>query len=169
MIDDDELRELLPALRRFALGLARDAGDADDLVQACLERALSRWRTRRPDGELRAWLFSILYRQFVDAQRRSRRWRRVFEPYVGDEPGALAPSAEDTVLAQDALAALGRLPAEQRALLLMVAVEGLAYQEAADALGVPIGTVMSRLSRARQRYRELMDGGPLRPALRRVK
>lgn len=169
MIDDDELRDLLPALRRFALGLARDAGDADDLVQACLERALSRWRTRRPDGELRAWLFSILYRQFIDAQRRRRRWLGVFERYADDESGALAPSAEDTVLARDALAALGGLPAEQRALLLMVAVEGLAYQEAADALGVPIGTVMSRLSRARQRYRELMDGGPVRPALRRVK
>src|SRR3546814_9726416 len=65
-IDDDELRELLPSLRRFALWLARDPADADDLVQACIERALSRWSTRRGDGSLKAWLFAIAHRQFID-------------------------------------------------------------------------------------------------------
>lgn len=165
-IDEAELRETLPALRRFALGLARDAAEADDLVQACVERALTRGGTHRADAALRPWLFAILYRQFLDGRRHARRWRRLFERLA--EPEALAPSAEDTVIAQAAIAALAGLPAEQRALLLMIAVEGLAYQEAADALGVPIGTVMSRLSRARQRYRELMEGAAP-PALRRVK
>src|SRR3546814_8980366 len=72
-IDDDELRELLPSLRRFALWLARDPADADDLVQACMERALSRWSTRRGDGSLKAWLFAIAHRQFIDQRRRAGR------------------------------------------------------------------------------------------------
>src|SRR3546814_1543909 len=75
-LDDDELRELLPSLRRFALWLARDPADADDLVQACMERALSRWSTRRGDGSLKARLFAIAHRQFID-QRRSSEERRV--------------------------------------------------------------------------------------------
>src|SRR5690606_18663025 len=76
-IDDDELRQLLPSLRRFALWLARDPADADDLVQACIERALSRWSTRRGDASLKAWLFAILHRQFIDQRRRAGRWRGV--------------------------------------------------------------------------------------------
>src|SRR3546814_18092715 len=74
-IDDDELRELLPSLRRFALWLARDPADADDLVQACMERALSRWSTRRGDGSLKAWLFAIAHRQLSEQRRRAGRWR----------------------------------------------------------------------------------------------
>ena len=73
---DDQLRLLIPRLRRFAVSLTRNPSNADDLVQACLERALAKWNDKRPDGDLRAWLFSILYRQFLDAHRRSRRYAR---------------------------------------------------------------------------------------------
>ncbi len=166
-LDDETLRELIPALRRFALWLARDAANADDLVQSCLERALSRWGSKRPAGSLKSWLFTILYRQFVDSRRRASRLQRFVEVF-SDEP-QLEPSAEDTVMARSALESFGQLSADQRALLLMISVEGFSYQEAAQALDIPIGTVMSRLSRARQAYRQLTDGETVTTPLRRVK
>jgi len=165
-IDDDELRELLPSLRRFALWLARDPGEADDLVQGCIERALSRWSTRRGDASLKAWLFSILHRQFLDQRRRAGRWRHVLA-MIGGEPVA-APSAEDTFVARSSLQAFGALAVDHRAVLLLVVVEGLSYQDAARALGVPVGTVMSRLSRARAAYRRLTGDEPGGARLRRI-
>jgi RNA polymerase sigma-70 factor (ECF subfamily) len=165
-VDDDELRALLPSLRRFALWLARDASDADDLVQACLERALSRWATRRGDASLKAWLFAILHRQFIDQRRRAGRWRRVLAAF-GGEPGA-APSAEDAFVARSSLEAFDALATDHRAVLLLVVVEGLEYREAAQALGLPVGTVMSRLSRARAAYRKLTGDEPGGARLRRI-
>jgi RNA polymerase sigma-70 factor (ECF subfamily) len=159
---DQQLRELIPRLRRFAVSLTRNSSSADDLVQACLERALSSWGAKRADGDLRAWLFAILYRQFLDAHRRSRRYARMLEFFTGREDAE--PSVERTVIAQSTLQAFDRLPTEQRALLLMVSVEGLTYKEVAEILGAPIGTVMSRLSRARQALRQLSDGEISSPA-----
>ena len=165
-LDDDALRELIPRLRRFALWLARDVHAADDLVQSTLERALSRWTSRRDDASLRSWLFTILYRQFRrQAQREALRvaaWR------IRDDDDAHWPSAEREFAARATLEAFGRLSDEQRSLLLLVAVEGFTYQEVADLLDVPIGTVMSRLSRARQALRQLSDGEPA-PSLRLMK
>ena len=166
-LDDEALRELLPALRHFALWLSRDASNADDLVQSCLERALSQWNSRRPEGSLKSWLFTILYRQFIDGRRRAGRFQRFIDVFR-DEP-ELEPSAEDTVMARSALESFGQLSADQRALLLMISVEGFSYQEAAQALDIPIGTVMSRLSRARQAYRQLTEGETPTMPLRRVK
>lgn len=166
-LDDDELRALLPSLRRFALWLARDASDADDLVQACLERALSRWSTRRADASLKAWLFAILHRQFIDSRRSASRLRRLLSTFT-DEREAV-PSAEDTFVARTSLEAFARLGADQRAVLLLVVVEGLSYQDTAQALDLPIGTVMSRLSRARIAYRKLIGGDVPVTALRSVK
>ena len=164
---DEQLRDLIPRLRRFAVSLTRNGSSADDLVQSCLERALSSWGSKHPEGDLRAWLFAILYRQFLDAHRRSRRYARMLEFFTGrDEP---QPSLERTVIAQNTLEAFDRLPTEQRALLLWVAVEGLSYKEVAEILGVPTGTVMSRLSRARQALRLLSDGEISSPSLRRLK
>ncbi|MGM3217357.1 sigma-70 family RNA polymerase sigma factor [Pseudomonas sp. PhalM4] len=170
-LDDHQWRELLTRLRRFAVWLTREPGRADDLVQATVERALSRRDQQRDADALRAWLFTILYRQFLDGKRRERlhaRWlswsgraERDDEP-VGD-------NLEAIVLAQADLQAFARLSAEQRALLLLVSIEGLSYKEAAQALGIPIGTVMSRLSRARNALRELTEGNPQPPALRRLK
>ncbi|MFW9081369.1 sigma-70 family RNA polymerase sigma factor [Pseudomonas sp. P2757] len=164
---DEQLREIIPGMRRFALSLTRNSSSADDLVQASLERALSSWAGKRADGDLRAWLFSILYRQFLDAHRRSRRYARMLEFFTGRDDAE--PSAERTVIAQSTLQAFDRLPTEQRALLLMVSVEGLTYKEVAEILDVPTGTVMSRLSRARQALRQLSDGEISSPSLRILK
>ncbi|QJI29718.1 sigma-70 family RNA polymerase sigma factor [Pseudomonas sp. ADAK18] len=164
---DEQLRELIPRLRRFAVSLTRQSSSADDLVQASLERAIIRWADKRPEGDLRAWLFSILYRQFLDAHRRSRRYTRMLEFFTGRDD--TQPSTERTVMAQSTLQAFDQLSTEQRALLLWVSVEGLSYKEVADILDVPIGTVMSRLSRARQALRQLSDGEITSPSLRILK
>lgn len=164
---DEQLRELIPRLRRFALSLTRHASNADDLVQNCLERALGSVADKRPEGDLRAWLFTILYRQFVDNHRRSRRYARMLEFFTGRDD--TQPSTERTVLAQSTLEAFDQLATEQRALLLWVSVEGLSYKQVAEILDVPIGTVMSRLSRARNALRQLSEGEITRPALRRLK
>jgi RNA polymerase sigma-70 factor, ECF subfamily len=166
VIDDDELRAQLPALRRFALSLTREPSAADDLVQSCFERALTNWTSRDSTASLKSWLFTILYRCFLDNHRRATRLKRLLRllPAV-DEVG---PSAEQTLITSIALATFSRLSVEHRAILFMIAVECLSYQETAQALGVPLGTVMSRLSRARQAYRELIEE-PQTHRLRRVK
>ncbi|KIK87014.1 RNA polymerase sigma factor [Pseudomonas sp. W15Feb9B] len=164
---DEQLREIIPRLRRFAVSLTRNSSSADDLVQASLERALSGWSGKRAVGDVRAWLFAILYRQFLDAHRRSRRYARMLELFTGRDDAE--PSTERTVIAQSTLQAFDHLPAEQRALLLMVSVEGLSYKEVAQILNVPSGTVMSRLSRARQALRQLSDGEISSPSLRILK
>ncbi|WP_426139628.1 sigma-70 family RNA polymerase sigma factor [Pseudomonas sp. DWP3-1-2] len=166
---DDLLRELIPRLRRFAQSLTRNPSSADDLVQSSLEKALSAWGSKRPEGDLRAWLFSILYRQFLDAHRRSRRYTRMLELFTGGAEDHYQPSVERTVVAQSTLVAFERLNTEQRALLLWISVEGLSYKEVAEILDVPIGTVMSRLSRARQALRQLSEGEIMPPALRILK
>jgi RNA polymerase sigma-70 factor (ECF subfamily) len=160
---DDDLRALLPRLRRFALSLTRQDSSADDLVQSCLERALSRRERRNEEGDLRAWLFQIMFRQFLDGQRRAKRYAGLLA-FFSSEPEPLAPSAEEVAMSRSALADFGKLSAEQRALLLLVSVEGMTYQEVADTLHIPLGTVMSRLSRARKALRALTDGESLRPA-----
>jgi RNA polymerase sigma-70 factor (ECF subfamily) len=166
---DDQLRELIPRMRRFAVSLTRNPTSADDLVQSSLEKALTAWSDKRPEGDLRAWLFAILYRQFLDAHRRSRRYRRMLDFFTGASEDDYQPSVERTVVAQSTLQAFEGLNTEQRALLLWISVEGLSYKEVAEILDVPIGTVMSRLSRARQALRQLSDGEITPPALRILK
>lgn len=160
------LEAQIPALRRYAYALARDHDAADDLVQDCLERALSRWYLRRPEGDCRAWLFTILRNQHINAYR-SRQRRGPSMP-LDEAAWPATPDPQAAIEARDALAALDRLPEEQKSLLLLIGVEDFSYEEAARVLGIPIGTVMSRLSRARQRLRTLIETG--QPALlRRVK
>lgn len=167
-LDDDTLRELIPRLRRFARSLVAEPAAADDLVQATLERALTHGHSRRNDEALQSWLFSVLYRQFVDEYRRATRWRRIARLFAGEEE-AQSPSPEHMFDVRTSLAAFARLPAEQRALLLLVSVEGLAYHDAAEVLGIPIGTVMSRLSRARQALRVADGEGVPKPVLRALR
>jgi RNA polymerase sigma-70 factor (ECF subfamily) len=162
---DDQLREQLPRLRRFAFWLARDRDEADDLVQSTLERALNRWDSLREATALKPGLFSILYRDFLSTRRRSRRYASMLDRFLAGQPEE-HPSAERQVAAQTALEALERLPSEQRSLLLWVSVEGLSYQQVAEILDVPIGTVMSRLARARQALRRSLDGEIRTPTLR---
>lgn len=165
---DDQLREQIPRLRRFALWLTRDREEADDLTQATLERALARWDSRREGTALKPWLFAILYRHFLSTRRRSRRYAAVLDRFHPGQPTE-HPSPEGEVAAQSALDALERLSSEHRNLLLWVSVEGLSYQEVADMLDLPIGTVMSRLSRARQALRRALDGEIRAPSLRVLK
>ncbi|HVI55761.1 MAG TPA: sigma-70 family RNA polymerase sigma factor [Luteibacter sp.] len=164
---DEALRPMLPRLRRFALWLARDPHAADDLVQSTVERALSKWASRREDESLRAWLFAILYRLFLDGKRRASRYARFIGSLHEEEP--TWPSAERVAIAHSTLAAFADLPVEQRSLLLWITVEGMSYREVADILEIPIGTVMSRLSRARRALRLLGDGGAEIPPLRLLK
>lgn len=170
MADSNEIAILvephIPALRRYAFALTRDHAAGDDLVQDCLERAIGRWYLRRPDGDVRAWLFSILHSLFVGGLRRDRRrgWHEPVEDWHAEEAGG----QEAALLGRDVLRCLQALSPEHRAVLLLVGVEGLSYETTGQVLGVPIGTVMSRLSRAREQLHRLMEGE--RPAiLRRVK
>lgn len=168
-LDEHQWRELLQRLRRFALWLCRESGSADDLVQATVERALRRSGQQRDADSLRAWLFTILYRLFLDGKRRERLHARWLAWFGRGQEEAVGGETERIVMAHADLAAFARLSTEQRALLLLVSVEGLSYKEVAQALGIPIGTVMSRLSRARAALRDLTEGDPTPPALRRLK
>ena len=154
-----QVEPLIPALRRYARALMRDRAAADDLVQDCLERAVSRWHQRR-DGSLRAWLFTILHNlavtQFRQATARGR--HMPIDDAAGEQELVSAAAQEQRLIYQDVLGKLARLPEEQRAVLLLVAVEDLSYADAAVVLNVPVGTVMSRLSRARERLQQEMDG-----------
>src|SRR4051794_2910891 len=168
MADDQALllEEQIPALRRYAFALVRDHDAADDLVQDCLERALSRWYLRRAEGDLRAWLFTILRNLYINGYR--ARKRRGIGTTIDEAQSSIAPDQEAALQARDVLAAIDQLPEEQKSLLLLIGVEDLSYEQAARILAIPIGTVMSRLSRARQRLRILMEDGRA-SILRRVK
>jgi RNA polymerase sigma factor (sigma-70 family) len=160
----------IPDLRRYARSLTGDAWAADDLVQDTLERACERWQLWAAGSDLRAWLFTLMHNLFIDGARRALRQagQRVD---VDDVEHELAGAAGVPEQAFDLQRCLLRLPAEQREVLLLVALQDLGYEEAARITGVPVGTVMSRLSRARSRLRELMDGQvpAAGPALRRLK
>ncbi|PZQ86939.1 MAG: RNA polymerase subunit sigma-24 [Leifsonia xyli] len=160
------LEPLIPQLRRYAYAMTRDHESADDLVQDTLERALSRWALRRRDGDLRAWLFAIERNLYVSSIR-TRRRRPESALDAADEPGGPA-TQEAGLAARDALEALDHLPEDHRSVLLLVGVEDLTYEETARVLDVPVGTVMSRLSRARTRLRALIETGRS-GYLRRVK
>ena len=151
----------IPGLRRFACALLRgDRHGADDLVQDCLERALSRWHLWRAEGDVRGWLYTILYNRFLSDQHRRRR-RGVHDALLEVAEAQLPDVAggQDSALAhRDLLRAFVALSEEQRSVLVLIAVEDFSYEEAARVLGVPVGTVMSRLSRGRERLRHLING-----------
>jgi RNA polymerase sigma factor (sigma-70 family) len=169
------IEPLIPALRRYARVLLRDRAASDDLVQDCLEQAISHWHQRRADGDTRSWIFTILHN--LAMTRLKRRTNSALHIAIEDaDEGVLSvpPSQEDRLRYRDLLAALSQLPEEQRAALLLVTVEDLSYAEAANVLGVPVGTIMSRLSRARERLLkatsgQLQTGSAASPDLRRVK
>lgn len=143
-----ELIALLPRLRRFARALARTAHDADDLVQMAVERALSHAAQRRADAPLAGWVFGILRNAWIDEQRARGRRARLFAPA---EAGADVPDTAGAVSAEllAVQQALAQLPDEQRLAVALVLIEGLPYKEAAHIMEIPIGTLTSRLARAR--------------------
>jgi RNA polymerase sigma-70 factor (ECF subfamily) len=163
----DQVEACVPALRRYARALTRNVDLADDLVQDCLERAIARRGLFRPKGPVRAWLFTILLNLYRNSLRSSRRRGEMVDLATVPELSIPAPQPGHIALAELARA-IDTLPAEQKEALLLVTLEGLPYAEAADILGLPLGTLMSRLGRARATLRSL-TGTPAEPHLRTVK
>lgn len=152
-----DLIEHLPRLRRYARALTGDVSRADDLVQDTLERALAKLDLWQPGSDLRAWLFTLMHNLFVNQIRVRRPQETVMEEAL-DEP--VSGGQMEALATRDIHEALARLPEEQREVLLLVGLEQFSYTEAAQVLRVPTGTVMSRLSRARERMRTMLAGGP---------
>ncbi|GAB6196580.1 RNA polymerase sigma factor [Lysobacter xanthus] len=142
------LTDLLPRLRRLARTLTGHAPDADDLVQIALERALMRADQWRPDARLDAWVFGIVRNAWLDELRARSRRSKIFAPEEAGE-GIGEAAIERQSDAMSVATAMATLPVEQREVVALVLVEGLSYREAADVLAVPVGTVTSRLARAR--------------------
>ena len=154
---EPDLIEQLPRLRRYARALTGDAARADDLVQDTLERALAKLDLWQPGSDLRAWLFTLMHNLFVN-QLRTRRPQDTALDEVPEIP--VSGGQMEALAARDLHAALLRLPEDQRAVILLVGLEQFSYAEAAQVLGVPAGTVMSRLARARERMRHMLAGAP---------
>jgi len=156
-VDSRAILAELPRLRRYARAMLGDRAAADDLVQDTLERAWSRISQWRPGSDLRAWLFGIMHNLRIDQLRRGGlATTSLDEEEVADVP--VRPTQSDRLEVMDLESALRQVPEEQRQILLLVALEEMSYVEIAALLGIPVGTVMSRLSRGRERLRQAMDG-----------
>lgn len=146
-----------PHLRRYARALTRDRERADDLVQDALERALRKRHLWRPSGRLRSWLFRILYHQYLNQRPRQRReYSKVVALDEARHHGEHAPTHDTSLQYRDVMRVVYELPANQRDVLLLVALEQPSYAEGARMLGLPVGTFRSRLSRARDELRRRM-------------
>ena len=162
------VNELIPRLRRYARALTGERSAADDLVQDTLERAWTKLHLWRAGSDLRAWLFTIMHNVHVNQVRsRSAAATVPLDDDVADAP--VRATQADMLEVRDIDTALKRLPVEQREVLLLVALEHMSYQETADTLGIPIGTVMSRLARARERLRMMLDADAGATSLKVVK
>lgn len=167
VFDGDRLVAEIPRLRRYARALVGNPATADDLVQDTLERAWSKRSLWRVGSDMRAWLFGIMHNLRVDHLRR--------QPLPGvsidEEPMDVPTPAtqSERLELRDLVAALARLPEEQREVLLLVALEEMSYDDVARTVGIPLGTVMSRLSRGRERLRVSLQGRPQPTALKVVK
>lgn len=165
--DITQIEAHIPRLRRYARALLGNQASADDLVQDTLERALNKFSLWRRDSDLRAWLFTLMHNLYVN-QCRSLARQPAHLANEGELDGmAVACGQEQNLLLRDMSRALAQLPDEFREVVLLVGVEQMSYEEVSKVLGIPKGTVMSRLSRGRERLRQLMRGDE--PKLRRVK
>ena len=156
--DDNHLLTWVPRLRRYARALVGNREDADDLVQDTLERALAKSALWRGVSDLRAWLFGMMHNLHMDGVRRLKLHTAVLNDDTPEVPVAATQGKSFAVM--DLQAALEKLPVEQREIILLIALEDMSYAEVATALRIPIGSVMSRLSRGRERLRSLMEGQP---------
>jgi RNA polymerase sigma-70 factor (ECF subfamily) len=166
MNEAERLVDLIPRLRRYARALVGDRASADDLVQDTLERAWAKLHLYRRGTDLRAWLFTVMHNVHVNKVRATRA-----TDTLDDEMPELALRAPqgDALVVRDLDRAIAQLPAEQRGVLLLVTLEDMSYEEVARTLSIPIGTVMSRLSRAREKLRALMLGQGAAAKLKVVK
>lgn len=155
------MAKALPRLRRYAIALAGDVSTADDLLQDCMERA---WKNRsviKDEEAIFAWLRTILHNANIDRVRLRRRRPEAMESLDAVSDTISDGAAGDgSALSMDLVRAMNRLTMQHRQVLLLVGLEGLSYREIADELGVPIGTVMSRLARAREQLRALLEERP---------
>ena len=157
MNDAESIVELIPRLRRYARALAGDRAAADDLVQDTLERAWAKLHLYRRGTDLRAWLFTVMHNVYVNQMRAARPGVQLDE----ELPELSQPARQsDGLELRDLDLAIRRLPPEQREALLLVVLEDMSYGQAAETLGIPIGTVMSRLARAREKLRAMLSGLP---------
>jgi RNA polymerase sigma-70 factor (ECF subfamily) len=155
MNEAQRLVDLIPRLRRYARALVNDRASADDLVQDTLERAWAKLHLYRRGTDLRAWLFTVMHNVHVNKVRSAR----ATDPLDDEMPELAQRAAQgDSLVVRDLDRAIARLPDEQRVVLLLVTLEEMSYDQVAHALGIPIGTVMSRLSRAREKLRAMMLG-----------
>jgi RNA polymerase sigma-70 factor (ECF subfamily) len=163
----DEIYQLIaqeiPRLRRYARFLARNADQADDLVQECLTRAVSNIDRWQPGTNMNAWLLVILHNIFINEVKR-RRPVLTSDGVIEQHGGGTSGGQEERIYLNNVQQAFDKLSTDHKEILLMIAVEGLQYEEAAAILNVPIGTVRSRISRARESLRELLAGQPELPA-----
>ncbi len=166
MNSSDAIVAEIPRLRRYARALTGDPARADDLVQDTLERALGRFFLFRP-GNLRAWLFSIMHNLFINQAKARRDGLWEDEAVLAELPARA--TQDDALEMRDLARCLQALPPQQREVLLLVGLEEMSYEEVARVLGVPPGTVMSRLFRARERLRGLLAGLPAQARLKVVK
>lgn len=159
----------LPRLRRYARALVRDRDVADDLVQDCIEKALARMDGWQSGDNPRRWLFAIMHNLFVDQLRRMKR-RGTSVSYEDAIGSALVtePSQLESIAAREVLQALQAIAPDRRSALVLVAVEGLTYAEAATVLGIPAGTVMSRIARGREELRRELEDASRRRTIRVV-
>ena len=165
--DDHHLLTWAPRLRRYARALAGNRDDADDLVQDTLERAWAKANLWPGVADMRAWLFGIMHNLHVDGARRARLSTVTMDDDTPEVP--VPPNQGERLAVLDLHAALEQLPVEQKEILLLIALEEMPYADVAKTLGIPIGTVMSRLSRGRERLRALMEGRALPARLKVVK
>ena len=155
-----DLTQLLPRLRRFAHSLSRNPADADDLAQATVERALRSRDQWEPGSQLDSWLYRIMRNLWIDTVR--SRGRREAHEAPENEAQTVGSDPRDSIDAslelQRAMAAMDRLPAEQREVVALILIEGFGYREASEMLGLPIGTVSSRLVRGRTALLAMLSG-----------
>jgi len=150
-----EIEAEIPRLRRYARALTRDLIAADDLVQECLTRALIKLHLWQQGTDLRAWLFTILHNQYINHVRRTAREGTAIGLSEREPLLARAPQQGSRLELRDLERAIAKLPRTQRSVILLVGLEGMSYGEVATALGVPVGTIRSRLSRGREALRRL--------------
>lgn len=158
---------VMPRLRRYARALVGNREAADDLVQDTLERAWTRLYQWHHGSDLRAWLFSIMHNLRIDEMRRPAPAMTSLDDEVIDLP--VRATQSDRIEVADLGAALASLPEEQRAVVLLVALEEMSYAEVAATLGIPVGTVMSRLARGRERLRQILENHPTPVQLKLVR
>ena len=146
----------IPHLRRYARALVGDRARADDLVQDCLERAWSRMHLWQVGTNMRAWLFTILHNLHLNDARKQRNAPGLVPLEQGADEPPVRPTQEDGLAIRNMWQAFSLLPEPQRAAILLITLEEMSYEEAAAVLGIPVGTLMSRLHRGRERLRALI-------------